>query len=60
MCPMSQVRVHGVDYIADAVEQACARTMAERERLTFQVGDMNAADFPRQFRRCAIPRYLVL
>lgn len=39
-------RVHGVDYIPTAIEQANDRTREKRGRLTFTVGDINTLDFP--------------
>jgi ubiquinone/menaquinone biosynthesis C-methylase UbiE len=38
----------GVDISAEAIEQARARTAAERGRLTFAVGNMNRLDFKPQ------------
>ena len=39
-------RVHGIDYIPEAIEQAMARTASKRDRVTFAVGDMRNLDLP--------------
>ncbi|MCB0061936.1 MAG: methyltransferase domain-containing protein [Caldilineaceae bacterium] len=38
--------VTGLDYISAAIEQAQARTAAKADRLSFQVGELNALDLP--------------
>jgi len=40
----SGAHVHGIDYAAEAIEQAQARTASKRERLTFAAGDMNTIE----------------
>ena len=41
--------VYGMDYIPVAIEQALERTKAKAAHLTFQVGDINAIDYPADF-----------
>ena len=38
-------RVWGVDYVPEAIEEALDRTSAKRERLDFQVGNLDHLDF---------------
>lgn len=38
--------IHGMDYIPTAIEQANARTETKRDRLRFEVGDINEIHFP--------------
>ncbi|MFN8372763.1 MAG: class I SAM-dependent methyltransferase [Anaerolineae bacterium] len=42
----SGAHVHGIDYAAEAIEQAQARTASKRERLSFAAGDMNTVELP--------------
>ncbi len=41
--------VTGLDYIPEAIRQAQTRTAAKADRLSFQVGDINALDLPDGF-----------
>lgn len=40
----SGAHVTGLDYVPDAIRQACERTRAKADRLDFVVGDINALD----------------
>jgi ubiquinone/menaquinone biosynthesis C-methylase UbiE len=42
----SGAHVTGLDYVPDAVRQACERTRAKADRLDFLVGDINALHLP--------------
>jgi len=42
-------RAWGMDYCPDAIEIAAARTRNKRERLTYQVGNLDFLDFPEHF-----------
>ena len=43
----SGAHVTGLDYVPDAIRQACTRTRAKAEQLDFVVGDINALALPR-------------
>jgi len=42
----SGAHVTGLDYVPDAIRQACERTRAKADRLNFAVGDINALALP--------------
>lgn len=42
----SGAHVTGLDYVPDAIRQACERTQAKADRLDFVVGDINALALP--------------
>ena len=42
----SGAHVTGLDYVPDAIRQACERMRAKAQRLDFVVGDINALDVP--------------
>jgi len=44
----TQASVTGVDYIAEAIDQALKRTEGKRERLNFKVGNLEALDFKEE------------
>ena len=43
----SGAHVTGLDYVPDAIRQACVRTRAKADRLDFVVGDINALALPQ-------------
>jgi ubiquinone/menaquinone biosynthesis C-methylase UbiE len=44
----TQASVTGVDYIAEAINQALKRTENKRNRLNFKIGDLEALDFEEE------------
>jgi ubiquinone/menaquinone biosynthesis C-methylase UbiE len=44
----TSAHVYGMDYIPAAITQARDRTRAKADRLTFDVGDINAIDYPAE------------